>query len=233
MSNFQKGVLIALALISGAVIGLGTLVFLRLGASSNPTSPVSNTITAPVTEVLNQKPAVDSFSTTKIELSSQAQLQLASLSASLEETQASLAALTAKVANLENSPTPLAATATQSESTFTKDTLYLGSATARKREWQDTGLEITINSEDYPDGVHAYFEAGLAVEGGIAFARLKNITTDNVLVPTEISTDSRSTTWKKSGVFYLDHGYNTYLVQIRSSSAELQTMSGARIVIEK
>ena len=115
---------------------------------------------------------------------------------------------------------------------FQKQIIYIGSASTKEREWTDSGVEVTLDSADYPSNVTAAFEVGLSIVGGEAWARLLNKTTGAILAITEVSHASSTTTWKTSPVFTLHPGKNTYILEIKSSSGETASFSGARVVIE-
>lgn len=114
---------------------------------------------------------------------------------------------------------------------FQKQIIYIGSADINNLDWVDTGIEVTLNSSDYPSNVNTVFEAGLSSIGGIAYARLLNKTTGSVMAVTEISSNTGTTTWKTSPSFKLFNGTNIYAVQMKSSSGDTINASGARVVI--
>ncbi|MBU0974719.1 hypothetical protein KKD03_03405 [Patescibacteria group bacterium] len=125
--------------------------------------------------------------------------------------------------NIENSSTPV----------FQKQIIYIGSANTKENDWTDSGVEVNLNSSDYPSDIDAVFEVGLSVVGGEAWARLVNKTTGSIMAITEISHSSSTTTWKSSPAFKLFNGNNSYALQIRSTGGEVANFSGARIVLDK
>jgi len=148
--------------------------------------------------------------------------------------QASLSSLLSRVDVLEQ-VTPQISTVTPLASTtvFHPQVIYLGSASTQKHQWTDTGVELTINTADYPNDVNAVFEAGLSVIGGEAWARLKNKTTGAVMSVTEVFNNTNIVTWKSSPSFKLHAGSYTYVVQLKSSSGEIANLSGARLRISR
>lgn len=151
----------------------------------------------------------------------------------LELLTASVSALEARVFELENATPTSSVVSSQSVPKFTKETLYLGSAETTKREWTDTGLEVTLNSADYPSGVVGFFEAGMSIVGGNAQARLINKSTGAIINLTELTFNASTTVWKSSPSFNLYSGANMYHVQIRSSSGEKAHLAGARLILDK
>ncbi|MFH0943446.1 MAG: hypothetical protein V1810_04715 [Candidatus Beckwithbacteria bacterium] len=116
---------------------------------------------------------------------------------------------------------------------FQPQIVYLGSASTTQTDWTVTNVEVRLNSNDYPADVIAYFEAGLSIVNGEAWARLKNKTTGAIMSITEIYNNTNSIVWKTSPSFKLHSGNNVYVVEIKSSSSELANLSGARITISK
>jgi len=146
--------------------------------------------------------------------------------------EASISGLLARIVKLEKAGKTSARKASTSVA-FQPQTLYLGSASLSKHKWTNTGVEVTINSSDYPADVSAVFEAGLSIIGGEIWARLINKTTGAVINTTEVMHNKDSIVWKSSPAFELHSGNNTYLVQLRSSSGEIANLSGARVKISR
>lgn len=150
--------------------------------------------------------------------------------------QASLSSLLARVKQLEensftNSTSPI--TSVINSIVFQPQVIFLGSASTQKREWTDAGIEVTLNTADYPANVKAVFEAGLSIIGGEAWARLVNKTTGAVMSITEVSHNKNDTLWKRSPSFKLHSGSYTYKIQLKSTSEEITKLSGARIIISQ
>lgn len=116
--------------------------------------------------------------------------------------------------------------------TFQKETIFLGSTTGTNRNWGNSGLEVIIDSSDYPSTVSVSLEAGLSIIGGEASARILNKTTGAILSNTEITSGTSEVIWRTSGSFKPYHGKNTYVLQTRSSSGEVANITGARLVIK-
>jgi hypothetical protein len=116
---------------------------------------------------------------------------------------------------------------------FQTQVIYLGSASTTKKDWTETGIEVVLNSADYPSAVNVFFEAGLSIIGGEAWARLKNKTTGAILSITEVFHNGNITTWKGSPGFKLQTGSSTYVVELKSSSGETANLAGARLRIAK
>lgn len=160
------------------------------------------------------------------------------LSQRIDKLEASSSTLLKRIEKLENnsgkSPAVSAVTGAGSNNTttFQKQLFYLGSASTNNTNWTESGVEIKLNSDDYPDSVNAYFEVGMSIVGGEAWARLINKTTGAIMAITEVSHSTSTTTWKTSPSFKLFTGNNIYALQIKSSSGETANFSGARIVLE-
>jgi hypothetical protein len=164
-----------------------------------------------------------------------------SSSAQLSLLQKDLDALRLKITALESAPAPtstvitpaVTVSAPRSSTPFQKQVIYLGSASTIKRDWNRVGLEVTLNSGDYPAGTPVVFEAGLSAVGGEASARLINTTNNSILSVTELTNGTSTPTWRSSPQFALHPGRNTYAVEMKSSSDEWGQLAGARLVIGK
>ncbi|PIR62065.1 MAG: hypothetical protein COY81_04465 [Candidatus Pacebacteria bacterium CG_4_10_14_0_8_um_filter_43_12] len=215
LSLFQKLIIGALLLLGGAMIALVVL-FLRMSKSvqqleETGQSQVSQPIGRPA--VFNQ--ATDS---------------------ALTDIQASLAALLTRVETLEqpltSKTTPNSAgSAQKTDSALRKQVLYLGSASTTNRDWTETGLELVIDTNDYPANTSVVYEAGLSIVNGEAWSRLKNKTTGAIINVSEVSHNGSTPTWKGSGSFKLHPGQNSYQVELRSTSGEVANLSGARVIL--
>lgn len=151
----------------------------------------------------------------------------------LRTLQASSAALLARVEALEATKSVTAVNNSGTSQVFQKQIVHIGSASTTQTDWANTGVEVTLNSADYPSGVNATFEAGLSIVGGEAWARLVNKTTGAIMTITEVSAASSATVWKSSPHFKLYAGTNMYEVQVKSSSGEVANISSARIILTK
>ncbi|MCB9813561.1 MAG: hypothetical protein H6772_04105 [Pseudomonadales bacterium] len=122
---------------------------------------------------------------------------------------------------------------TSANQIFQKQSIYIGSASTNNNVWTDSGVEVNLDSNDYPSYINAVFEVGISIVSGEASARLVNKTTGSIMAITEVAHSSSNTTWKTSPKFKLHPGNNTYSLQIRSSSSETANFSGSRIVLDK
>ena len=159
-----------------------------------------------------------------------------STASSIEEAnsslQVSLSDLQARIDKLEETKAPLTTTTSYSAPiVFQPQSIYLGSANSNKREWTDAGVEVVINSANYPLSVSAIFEAGLSIPGGEAWARLRNKSTGAVVLASQVFHNNNNIIWKSSSSFKLHNGNNTYVIQLRSTSGETVNLSGARLKI--
>lgn len=160
----------------------------------------------------------------------------------LETLQATIAGLLQRleVLETEKNVTPPASPEPVSESVpavikppFQTQVFYFGSGSTTQRDWTETGAQAWINSANYPGGVNAVFEAGLAIIGGEAWARLKNKTTGAIISVSEVFHNNSSVTWKSSPAFKLHQGNNLYVVELKSSSDELANLAGSRIQLSQ
>lgn len=220
MSPFKLVATTALLLVIVGLAGLWLVVNDLSGQVKNLTSqldPDSSTTTREVTA-----PTGSSTSA-----STNLQASVSGLLARVEELEASMAA-----AQL-SSQTSQTQTTTGTSQDFQKQVIYLGSDTTTSRDWSQTGVEVTINSTDYPANVTATLQAGLSIGNGQAWARVTNKTTGAIISLTEVWHDTSTTTWKSSPEFKLHSGVNTYVIELRSTSGETAHLSGARLVIEQ
>jgi hypothetical protein len=160
----------------------------------------------------------------------------------LADLQASIAGLLVRIEALETTSEQTAATgetpaaavvSPPPAAAFQPQNIYLGSASTTQREWTASGLEVAVDSGDYPSDVKAVFEAGLSIVGGEAWARLKNITNGAIISASEVMHNNATVTWKASPAFKLHAGKNVYSVEIKSSSDEKAYLSGSRLRISR
>jgi hypothetical protein len=130
------------------------------------------------------------------------------------------------------SPQPVVAQ-TPPVSRAVNEIIYLGSASTTSRDWTESGVEIVLNSNNYPVGTKMKFEAGLSIIGGEAWARIKNKTTGAIIAVSEVSHNTSTTTWKGSPAFAMHSGSYTYVVELRSTSGETVNMSGSRLILDE
>lgn len=153
--------------------------------------------------------------------------------------QASVSGLLTRLEQLETTDTKKTSsskattTYTPSSTTpaFQTQDIYFGSASTTSTSWTETGLETSLYSNHYPSTVKLYFEAGLSIIGGEAWARLKNKTTGAVIATSEVSHNTSTVTWKYSSSFKMHSGNNIYVVELKSTSGETASLSGARLKI--
>lgn len=127
------------------------------------------------------------------------------------------------------SPSPSLVSSPTATVQWQPQNIYLGSAATTITEWTETSVTIQLNSNDYPSEVKAVFEAQLSIVNGEAWTRLKNKTTGAIMQVTEIFNNSNTATWKSSPGFKLHNGTNTYVIELKSTTGEQATLSGARL----
>ncbi len=151
--------------------------------------------------------------------------------------QASISGLLDRLETLETTPkkttTVTTYTPVTQSSTFRPQSIYLGPTSTNNTSWEETDVEVKINSDDYPSSVRVTFEAGLSIIGGEAWARLKNKGSGSIIQSSKVMHNNSTTTWNTSSVFNLLFGTNTYVVEMKSSSGETANLAGARIRIFK
>lgn len=229
MSRFKLFTTIALSLLSGGLIVLGVIQFKTtqelksLDELGNPKTDITGL-------KIDDNKAFEAVSNSKSNSVNDSSLIYET--DDITTLQASISALLERIETLEQGSGK--ATYTQTSSTtnkFQKETLFLGSATSTNTNWTNSGLEVIIDSSDYPDTISIFFEAGLSIIGGEASARMINKTTGAIISSTEISNNSNEVVWKTSAAFKPHHGKNTYVMQIRSSSGETANVTGARLIV--
>ncbi|MFC1627398.1 hypothetical protein ACFL18_02500 [Patescibacteria group bacterium] len=224
MSHFKTIVSAILILLAGGIIRLwiiqnrtiNTLQNLQKLTISSP-APIATSESSTLEET---QPATNSTLTVLEKANSSLQTSVSNLLNRIEVLE-------------ENTTTPGIGGPTTITPAFQPQTFYLGSTTNNHHEWIDVGLEVTINTANYPSNISAVFEAGIALPGGEGWARLRNKTNGAVLSITEVFHNNDTTTWKSSPSFKLHSGNNTYVVQLKSTSHETLTLSGARIKISQ
>ena len=151
----------------------------------------------------------------------------------LESLQASVSALVDRVTELESGSTSSNSFTTTASPVFQKQIIHIGSASTKEREWTNSGVEVTLNTSDYPNGVTAQLEVGISIISGQGWARLVNKTTGAIIDISQVYSDSSEVTWKTSPSFKLHPGSNMYELQVRSTSGEVANFSSARIILKK
>ncbi|MBT4124659.1 MAG: hypothetical protein HN981_01960 [Candidatus Pacebacteria bacterium] len=217
MSNFEKIVSVVLLILSSGVVFLFTL-------QINTNDITKNLLN---TEKNKNTTAVDSSSTAPALTTT-----INKLNDQIEDLSATSSALLKRIEELEEKPVT-STVVSNTTVAFQKQIIHMGSANTTQRNWTDSGVEIKLNSSDYPRDVNAVFEVGLSIIGGESWARIVNKTTGSVMAITEVSHSTNTTTWKSSPSFKLHSGNNTYELQVRSTSGETANFSGAKIIISK
>lgn len=109
--------------------------------------------------------------------------------------------------------------------------IYLGEGSSYNREWETVqSTTISIDTRKYPGISAVYFESALSIVGGEAYAQLIEASSGSVISSSVLVNNNQSPTWKSQQV-NLQSGTHIYVVQLKSSSGELATLSGARIRI--
>ncbi len=218
MSKFEKIITFVLFFF---LCGLSTLFVLYLRIDEN-----NKKFPEIIVNTENKKPVVNT--------QDESSLIIVDLENHMKDLSASSSALLNRIEKLEDdSNLPASVNKNSAASIFQKQIIYIGSANTKNNDWTDSGVEVNLNSADYPTDIDAVFEVGLSVIGGESWARLVNKTTGSIMAITEISHSTSTTTWKSSPKFKLFNGNNTYALQIRSTSGEVANFSGARIVLDK
>ena len=219
LKNF---ILLSLALTTfGLLIAVSVLWMRQLKLEQSISNPTPTTATnAPSTEL-----AANMLN--EAESKSSLQASMSAVNSRLSQIESQLIHLSKEMASQSGSKSNTPA------SSFSKETLYLGSATTKSQEWSETGLEIGINSAHYPAGVTVKLEASLSTIGGETWVRITNKSTGAVISLSEISHNTSTATWKLSPSFALHPGGYTYSLEARSTSGETANISGARLIIEK
>ncbi|MEO8582012.1 MAG: hypothetical protein ABI425_05580 [Patescibacteria group bacterium] len=145
--------------------------------------------------------------------------------------------LTGRVEELEKSvtsvkPFPTRATVQSSSSKTQKEyTIYLGEGSTVSRDWTTVqSTTISLDSKKYPGMSAVYFESALSIIGGEAKAQLIDAESGGLISSSALINNTQTATWKSQKVT-LETGTHIYVVQLKSSSGELATLSGARLRI--
>jgi hypothetical protein len=212
------------------LIAVGVIVLIAIWQTSvNPFGKFKSAVTQPLTETILPRPSNPPVSNSNTEITN-LQASISSMLARLDILETAVKESGVPLAS--PSPVPSALPA-QSTTLFQPQSLYLGAASTTQREWTATGLEVAINSSDYPADVNAVFEAGLSIIGGEAWARIKNKTTGAIISASEVMHNNSTVAWKTSGSFKLHTGNNIYSVELRSSSDEKADLSGSRLRLSR
>ncbi len=158
-----------------------------------------------------------------------------SIESRLDVLESSQEAIQSRVNDLEDSQSKSKSTKTYTQSTSSKSpkeyTLYLGEGSTVSREWTTVqSTTISIDTSKYKGITAVYFESGLSIIGGEAYAQLIDAESGAILTSRALVSNTPNPVWKSIQI-NLESGNHMYVVQLRSSSGELATLSGARIRI--
>lgn len=178
---------------------------------------------------------ISSDNTTLTEVDNSQPVDLAIAKKQLEILEATASSLLKRVEDLEETQ-PITSTTSKNvvlspSTNFQKQIIHIGSTSTNETSWVNSGIEVVLNTEDYPDNVDATFEAGISVVSGEGWARLVNKSTGAVMSISEVYNNTNETVWVSSPKFKLHEGPNTYEVQVRSTSSEIANFSSARIIL--
>lgn len=140
--------------------------------------------------------------------------------------------LESSVSALQNNSTATVRSSVSSGSTAQKEYMvYLGEGWTLSREWTTIQpTTITLDTKKYPGMSAVYFESALSTKGGEAYAQLIESSTGAIISSPQLMNNTIDPTWKSMKVNLLP-GSHSYVVQLRSSSGEQATLSGARLRI--
>ncbi len=109
-----------------------------------------------------------------------------------------------------------------------------GGLSTSKRDWTDmVGVETYINSAKYSGRLTVTWDATLKIlsGNGVAYARLVNVTDNQILYETEISGSAENGVRVESSPFKLAQGNKLYRVQLKSNTGYEATIASGRIKI--
>ncbi|HEX7018128.1 MAG TPA: hypothetical protein VF209_04445 [Patescibacteria group bacterium] len=206
--------------------------FFQLSGRRESTEPTSVTISSPAPSIIpSSTPSPVSTSNSEV----------SQLNKTVTALQAQLAQVIERVTTLEEAATTINSTPTEkttviyispSPTSATKEfVVYLGAGSTFSKDWTEiSATTFTFEPSNYPKVKSITFEAGLSIQGGEARARLKNKTTGNSLVETEVMHNTGTSTWKWASFAPPSTG-TTYVVELKSSSGEKANLDGARLKI--
>lgn len=109
-----------------------------------------------------------------------------------------------------------------------------GGGSTTKRDWVDIGAaETYLDTSRYPSAITVTWDASLKIlsGNGHAFARLINVTDNQILQETEISGSSETGIRVESKSFKLISGNKLYRVQLKTNTGYEATITSGRIKI--
>lgn len=140
-----------------------------------------------------------------------------------------------------SSPTPTTvptkAPVTSSTKQKIKYTSYVpipGSGSTLSTNWTSLeGTDFYLTTSDYPGLVGVYFEASIKLQNGngVAYVRIYDVTNLRAVDGSDVSTSSQTTAYVSNGPLSLWAGYNHYVVQARSLTADTTSFGSGRLKI--
>jgi hypothetical protein len=134
-------------------------------------------------------------------------------------------------------PTPSTAPVKAIVPVTKKSVSYLpisGSGDTTNTDWVDiAGTDFYMSKSDYPGLIGFYFEANISLlnGNGAAYFRIYDATHSVAVVGSEISTSSQVVSFVSSGQVYFWEGYNHYVVQGKSLTADTAKFESGRLKI--
>lgn len=119
----------------------------------------------------------------------------------------------------------------------TKSASYIpipGSGNTLETSWTDIeGTDLYLSKADYPGFTEAYFEANMKLlnGNGKGYLRVYDVTNGRAVDGSEIETSSQTSVFVSSGKISLWEGYNHYVVQAKSLTADTTYFESGRLKI--
>jgi hypothetical protein len=155
-------------------------------------------------------------------------LAISTLSATLRELRDQIDTLQTKINSLPKSNSSQKTSVEVVGST--EAVLFMGSGSTTNRDWTTLpGTALSVTPLNFGSLREVHFEAGLSIEGGIAEARLIDVTTGAIYYDSHLQHDRDITLWQTSPPLNIPSQTGMYAVQLRSSSGELAKLDGARL----
>lgn len=124
---------------------------------------------------------------------------------------------------------------TVSTSKKTKTVSYIpipGSGNTLETDWDDLeGTDIYLSKVDYPGLIEVYFEANMKLMNGngVGYLRIYDVTNGRAVDGSTIETSSQTSVFVSSGQVSLWEGYNHYIIQARSLTADTTIFESGRL----
>lgn len=109
-----------------------------------------------------------------------------------------------------------------------------GNGSTTNTEWTTlAGTDFYIKKSDYPGLTGIYMEANVKLSNGngTAYFRLFDITHSVGVQGSEISTSSQTSTFVGTGMIYPWEGYNHYVIQAKTLTADIAVFENGRLKI--